>query len=165
MERAAEIVWREAPFGLAVVNPDGKFKAVNPALCDLLGYSELELTQRTFQIITHPEDVEGDVYLAAEVRDGKRTGYSYVKRYLPKFGDVVCANLRVAGIWDGEKNFVGYVAFVARLDPRHPIAPQPEKESRKTFGWEWLTKYWIQILAGFGAVAYIVAEILKSIKR
>ena len=50
-----------APIGVALVSPDGRWLKVNRALCDLVGYSEAELLTRTFQDITHPEDLEIDL--------------------------------------------------------------------------------------------------------
>ena len=36
---------------------------VNKAYCEILGYSEEELLQLTFQEITHPVDLESDLQL------------------------------------------------------------------------------------------------------
>ena len=38
-----------APIGMALVAPDGKWTQVNSAVCELVGYSEAELLQLTFQ--------------------------------------------------------------------------------------------------------------------
>src|SRR5262249_34554909 len=54
----------EAPIGMALVARDGRFIRVNRVLCEIVGYTADELTQRTFQSITHPDDVEPDVALA-----------------------------------------------------------------------------------------------------
>ena len=47
-----------APVGMALVGLDGTFTEVNHALCRLLGYDEAELLGRTFQELTHAEDLE-----------------------------------------------------------------------------------------------------------
>ncbi len=46
MNRAA---MDKAPIGKALVRPDGRFIKVNPALCQMLGYTESELLARDFQ--------------------------------------------------------------------------------------------------------------------
>ncbi len=53
--------FEQAPIGVALVSPDGRWLRVNRALCDLVGYTEAELLARTFQDITHPEDLESDL--------------------------------------------------------------------------------------------------------
>lgn len=47
----------EAPIGMALVSLDGRFARVNRAFCAVVGYEPAELTNLTFQEITHPEDV------------------------------------------------------------------------------------------------------------
>src|SRR5690606_37028843 len=50
-----------AGIGMALVGLDGSWLKVNPALCRILGYSVDELMQATFQDITHPDDLAGDL--------------------------------------------------------------------------------------------------------
>ena len=42
--------------GMALVDPNGRWLGVNPALCKILGYGEAELMSRDVLSITHPED-------------------------------------------------------------------------------------------------------------
>ena len=42
---------------ITLVALDGKFIQVNPALCEITGYSPEELMQVTFEEITHPDHV------------------------------------------------------------------------------------------------------------
>src|SRR3546814_14765899 len=51
---------QNAPIGLAIVGLDGRFKTVNPALHEMLGYSEFELLGMTFQDLTHPDDLRSE---------------------------------------------------------------------------------------------------------
>lgn len=67
-----------SPTGFAIVEIDGRFRAVNRSMSNLLGYSEAELLARTFRDITHPEDLEATVAL----RDRLAAGASL---FQPKF--------------------------------------------------------------------------------
>lgn len=85
-----------AAIGLALVRPDGSFKRVNPALASFFGYSEDELLHRTFQSLTHPDDLDLDEQLIKELLDGHRDCYFREKRYLRKDGQLVWASLGVS---------------------------------------------------------------------
>lgn len=87
------MVW--SPIGMAIRALDGRWMAVNRALCRLVGYSEEELHRLSFQEISHPDDVEPDVELALEMLDGRRQGYAREKRYIHRDGHVVWALLAV----------------------------------------------------------------------
>ena len=105
--RDAEIALREsetlfrhtfdnAPIGIALVSPEGRWLAVNRALPRLVGYSERELLDMTFQDITHPDDIDSDLALLEQVLAGKRDGYTLDKRYIHKQGHVVDIQLDVS---------------------------------------------------------------------
>lgn len=95
-----EELWENASCGLALVGPQGQFINVNPAYCKLTGYAESELTAKTFQDITHPDDVNGDVEDAKAVIAGVKTSYTMDKRYITKFDSTVKIHLKVIGIYD-----------------------------------------------------------------
>ncbi|MCH2219496.1 MAG: PAS domain S-box protein, partial [Dechloromonas sp.] len=72
--------------GFAVVGLNGSFQRVNQALCDITGYQEHELTELTFQDITHPDDLDTDVSEAARLLHGEISSYQMDKRYYAKDG-------------------------------------------------------------------------------
>ena len=47
-----------AAVGIAHFDRSGRFLFANRYLCRMLGYTPAELTRRTFQELTHPEDLE-----------------------------------------------------------------------------------------------------------
>jgi PAS domain S-box-containing protein len=51
--------FEEAPFGLALVEPDGRLLASNPALQKMLGYGEEALQRRTLGQVGHRDEVSG----------------------------------------------------------------------------------------------------------
>ena len=85
-----------APVGKALVSSEGAFLKVNPALCQLLGYTEEELLSRTFQEITHPDDLETDLAYVHQMLAGEITTYQMQKRYFRKDGNIVWALLSVS---------------------------------------------------------------------
>jgi len=92
--------FEHAPIGVALVSPDGRWLKVNRALCDLVGYSEAELLARTFQDISHPEDLAADLENQRRMIAGEAHAYQAEKRYLHARGHIVTALLNVSLIRD-----------------------------------------------------------------
>src|SRR3546814_16939863 len=70
----------DSPVGLALVAIDGRWLKVNRALSELFGYSEHELSQLTFQQLTHAEDLEADLQHVQELLSGQRSTYRMEKQ-------------------------------------------------------------------------------------
>jgi PAS domain S-box-containing protein len=85
----------EAPIGMAIVARDGRFVRVNRVLCEIVGYTDKELTGLAFQAITHPEDLDADLVLAAQLERGEISRYKLDKRYIRKDGSSV--HVRLSG--------------------------------------------------------------------
>ncbi|MBK9952967.1 MAG: PAS domain S-box protein [Candidatus Competibacteraceae bacterium] len=66
---------------------------VNDRLCGIFGYPRLELLQKSFQDITHPDDLDKDRHLVNQILSGQIQTYSMEKRYLHKNGAVVWIDL------------------------------------------------------------------------
>jgi PAS domain S-box-containing protein len=81
--------FENAAVGIAHVACDGRWLRVNDALCRILGYSADELLSKSFQDVTHPDDLEADLSQFAQMRDGKVGSYGMDKRYLRKDGAAV----------------------------------------------------------------------------
>lgn len=78
-----------ASIGMALVGLDGQWLRVNNSLCKILGYTEDDLFARTFQEITHPDDLEADLDQVQRLVDGELTSYEMEKRYFHRDGHVV----------------------------------------------------------------------------
>lgn len=117
-ERRFRLSFDRAPIGVALVAPDGEWLAVNQALCDMFGYSEEEMLRRTWQVLTHPEDLAGDAALLQETLDGRRSGYRYYKRYLHKGGRLVHAQLDVSLLRDEHGAPLHFIAQIQDISAR-----------------------------------------------
>lgn len=81
--------FENAAIGMALLNESGQWMKVNQSLCKIVGYTEQELMQITFQDITHPEDLDADLKLLNELIAGDINFYHVEKRYICKNGDIV----------------------------------------------------------------------------
>jgi PAS domain S-box-containing protein len=93
-------LWRltlqHSPIGMALVDVDGRLLMANQALCEMLGYDETWLSERGFQELTHPEDLDADLELFGQTLAGEIDSYRLRKRYVHADGHVVWGDLSVA---------------------------------------------------------------------
>jgi PAS domain S-box-containing protein len=92
--------FEQAAVGMAHVAPDGRWLRVNQRLCAILGYTEAELLTKTFQELTHPDDLLADLAQVTQMLAGEIQTYTMHKRYWHKHGQLVWANLTVSLIRD-----------------------------------------------------------------
>lgn len=89
LEEEFRLIFMQSSVGKAQADPHtGHFLRVNPALCNLLGYSEEELLQRSFLDVTHPDDRASDWSKLHELVAGRITSFQSEKRYLRRDGSI-----------------------------------------------------------------------------
>jgi diguanylate cyclase (GGDEF)-like protein/PAS domain S-box-containing protein len=101
-----------APVGMALVALDGTLMEVNHSLARLVGYDDAELVGRTFQEITHPDDLDADLDNLGLLTAGTIDHYTMEKRYLTRDGEVVWGLLAVSMARDEQDAPEYYVAQV-----------------------------------------------------
>jgi diguanylate cyclase (GGDEF)-like protein/PAS domain S-box-containing protein len=117
-ERQFRMSFDHAPIGMALVSPDGQFLEVNTALCHIVARAETELLGRTFQDITHPDDLAEDLELLSELVLGLRTDYQLDKRYLRPDGTLVWVQLNVSLIRDERDSPIHVVSQIQDITER-----------------------------------------------
>ncbi|MEE9911733.1 MAG: PAS domain S-box protein [Deltaproteobacteria bacterium] len=134
-EAEKQLILREATFrrsfeasavGMAMADLTGGFIMVNPAYCDMLGYTEDELLKMRFQEITHPEDVQPDEENLRSLLAGNIPHYHREKRYICKNGGIVWVILSVSLIRDAEGLPLYFVSHTQNITKRM----QAEREQR-----------------------------------
>jgi len=111
-------VYDQAAIGIACVSLEGKWLTVNQKLLDIVGYEREELLAKTFQDITHPEDLETDLAHVMQVLRGEIHTYSMEKRYFRKNGSVVWINLSVSLVRDEAGNPAYFISVVEDISAR-----------------------------------------------
>ncbi|MEG4170469.1 MULTISPECIES: PAS domain S-box protein [unclassified Microcoleus] len=116
--------FEDASIGMAIVSLDGYWIKVNPALCQILGYSSEELLALTFQDITHPDDLDGDLSYAHQLLAGRISTYQLEKRYFHKEGHIIWIILNGSLVQDGQGNPLHFISQIQEITAR--------KEAQKT---------------------------------
>jgi diguanylate cyclase (GGDEF)-like protein/PAS domain S-box-containing protein len=110
--------FHDAAIGMALVAPDGLFLRTNRSLCNMLGYREVELLGKTFQDITHPDDLDADLDQVRRMLVGEIRTYQMEKRYFHKEGQVVWALLSVSMVHDEEGEPLYFVSQIQDISER-----------------------------------------------
>ncbi|MBI3205874.1 MAG: PAS domain S-box protein [Myxococcales bacterium] len=120
--------FEQAAVGIAHVAPDGTWLRVNQKLCSIVGYSREELAAKTFQDITHPDDLDLDLAFVGRVLSGELATYSMQKRYFRKTGETVWIHLTVSLVRksDGEPDY--FISVVEDISERVRASAEFEQQ-------------------------------------
>ncbi|MBE0663840.1 MAG: PAS domain S-box protein [Bacteroidales bacterium] len=114
-EERFRTVFDHSGVGIAILNADGIILHTNHALCNFLGYNQEDILGDSIPLISHPEDLNTDRQLFAELVDGKRLKYEMDKRYIHKHGHIIWGCLSVTKVTenhDGQPLFISMVADI-----------------------------------------------------
>lgn len=107
-----------APIGMSMVSLNYTFLRVNKALCDMLGYTQEEMSSLTFVDITYPEDVPEDLALAERLFEGQIPSYKLEKRYITRSGDIIWIELTVTVVRDAQDQPLYVLGMVEDINER-----------------------------------------------
>jgi diguanylate cyclase (GGDEF)-like protein/PAS domain S-box-containing protein len=128
-----ETAFCQAPIGMALIAPDGRWLKVNRALCAITGWPESELIQRPFREITHPDDVAADDELIELLITGDIPGYQFEKRYVTRGGAEIWAELSVSLVRDPDgaaQHFIVQVEDISARKAAQRRLQEAEAEAR-----------------------------------
>jgi PAS domain S-box-containing protein len=117
-EERFRATFEQAAVGVAHVAPDGGWIRVNDRLCEIVGHPREELLGKTFQEITHPDDLDTDLVQAGQLLVGEIETYSMEKRYIRKDGSVVWTNLTGSLVKDARGEPSYFIAVLEDISER-----------------------------------------------
>jgi diguanylate cyclase (GGDEF)-like protein/PAS domain S-box-containing protein len=91
-----EVVFSNAPIGMALVDMKDRWLQVNAALCRITGHTESELKSKALRSFTHPDDISLDAPLLRQLCDGEIFSYQVEKRCLHALGQYVWMMITVS---------------------------------------------------------------------
>lgn len=117
--------------GMCMVTPEGRYEAVNAALCDFFGYDASTLTSMTWQELTAGETLERDLRLAEDVLAGRRDHYRVTKQYIHADGHLIWGDLSVSAVRDANGHVEYFVSQViditAEVEARSQISQRDQQ--------------------------------------
>ena len=91
-EEQFRATFENAAIGIVHVGLDKRWLRVNPAMCQLTGYTTQELTAMTFTELTHPEDLANDLDNLQRLLTDDIRQYTIEKRLIHKNGREIWVN-------------------------------------------------------------------------
>ncbi|MEH1853285.1 MAG: PAS domain S-box protein [Nostoc sp.] len=120
-EERFRTIFNQATVGITLLALDGQFLQVNPAFCEITGYSVEELIELSFQEITHPDDLVVDRLYARQVLAREINGYSLEKRYIRKDSSLVWVKVTASAVWDAEGKPKHGLAIIEDISDRKRV--------------------------------------------
>ncbi|HLW65421.1 MAG TPA: PAS domain S-box protein [Gemmataceae bacterium] len=129
-EERFKACFENSAIGMSMVSADGHWTRANRALCQILGYSEDELKQRTFADLTHPDDQEFSMRMMQDLLSGQRDSFQSEKRYFHKDGHVIWGRLTVSAIHDPAGKVLYFVSQIEDITMQKSYVEQLEEYRR-----------------------------------
>lgn len=118
-EQRFRSIFEQAAVGIAVLETStGHFVSANEMYCNLLGCSMDEITHKTFQGVTHPDDLQEDLDNMHRLVNGEIREFTMEKRYYRKDGSLVWVNLTVSPLWDPGEEPLQHIAIAEDISVR-----------------------------------------------
>jgi PAS domain S-box-containing protein len=121
---------------MAFVAPDGHWLRANKSLCDILGYSEEELLQITFQSVTHADDVWEDMAQLPRLVSGEISSYNRVKRYYRKDGQLIWVSLAVSAVHNDAGDPIYFIGQIQDITAQRDLEQRALQSERLAGIWE-----------------------------
>jgi len=102
--------------GMLMLDLGGNIRWVNQAFCELLGYSEAEILDKSFADLTHVEDVKLGIDRYEQFLAGDASSAELEKRYVHKDGSLIWVQLHssvVAGDQPDQTQFICHVQDIS----------------------------------------------------
>lgn len=122
----------QAAVGVAEIDiVTGRYLTVNRRLCEMIGRTEAEMLDTTFQAITHPEDLHLHEDKVMLLLAGKIKHYSLEKRYIRKDGVSIWVTITVAPLFKPGRTSERYITVVQDITERRRVEEENERRSKQ----------------------------------
>ncbi len=118
IEAKVYMFFDRSPVGSVIVGPDKYFIRCNAAFCDFVGYTEDELTRKTFLDITHPEDTELGIKEGEQMLRGEIESFYFEKRFISKDGNILWGEVNINLFRDANNKILYYLSTIQDITQR-----------------------------------------------
>ena len=109
--------FEHAAIGMIVIDLNGKLRKANPKICEILGYGEKEILEKTVLDFVHPEDVETAKTLF-ESTVATQSGFKMEKRCRHRNGSYIWIYEAVAAVKNDKGELMHFVAQIQDISDK-----------------------------------------------
>lgn len=114
-----------------LVGPDGRFRVVNPAMCEFLGYDAATLTTMTWADVTAPEYLPESIQTVEDIMAGRKDSCRITKQYLHADGRRVWGELTLSPMRNADGTVDELIAQILDITEQVELrARQEESDAR-----------------------------------
>ncbi len=111
-------IFFDSGIGMVLCDLQGKFLQVNEKFCEVTGYTESEIMTKSFEDITHPEDLTIEVPQVEKMIRNEMDSYQLEKRYIHKSKQIIWVLVTVSILrneHDQPVFFVGQIQDISQI--------------------------------------------------
>lgn len=114
-----EHVFEQSLIGMAILDSDGHFLRINEKACEIWEYTEIELIGKTWQDITHKDDIEESSQFVDSYKN-QPPHYSSIleKRYVTGNGKVKTCKITITAIHKPNNDIEYFIAQIQDISIR-----------------------------------------------
>ncbi len=120
-EERFRATFEQAATGMGHTTLEGRHVRVNQRLCDIVGYTREEMLARTFQDITHPDDLDLDLVAMRQLIANEIPTLSREKRFIHKDGSTVWVDLTVSTMREASGEPKYFLAVIQDITARKQL--------------------------------------------
>ncbi len=126
-EEKLRLMIDNSPIGFSATDLKGNFIDVNPAVCNMVGYTSEEILHKHFDQFSHPDDRKQNNELYKKLLENKIPHFDLEKRYIHKNGRIVNVLIRSQIVRDEKRKPLFEMAITEDIT----IRKKAEEEIRK----------------------------------
>jgi PAS domain S-box-containing protein len=131
-ERQFYSAFEYAAIGKSLITVEGRYLKVNRAFCELVGFTAEELCAKSFQEITHPDDLEKNLDDLRRLGRGEIDHFAMDKRFLRRDGETIWVHLSASAMRDDDGNLLYFISQVHDINEKM-LAERALRESEEKF--------------------------------
>ena len=125
-------VFKQAGVAVGVVESQtGRFVQINSKYEELIGYSNEEMTGKTWMEISHPDDIEEDLEKSRDLNEGEINRFSMEKRLIHKDGSLIWINLTVSPIGNSQEIPEQHIVIVEDITERKRLEEEAHEHRER----------------------------------
>jgi PAS domain S-box-containing protein len=109
--------FENSTIGKSLISMDGKL-SVNKAFCQIVGYSEMELSNLKWTEFTHKDDIELTLKENQLILAGEKESSQWEKRYIHKNGNIIWVDISTFLLRDYKGNPMYYISEIYDITDR-----------------------------------------------